>query len=81
MKDDLILLEGSGTTKLVQQLKNHPRTLATLDACVRQAHEITKKSSMSTTILFSPGAASFEKFLHEFDRGEQFNALVEKYFS
>ncbi|MDO8520888.1 MAG: hypothetical protein Q7S52_02120, partial [bacterium] len=36
-------------------------------------------SSVPVVILFSPGAASFEKFLHEFDRGEQFNALVKKY--
>ncbi len=27
------------------------------------------------TVLFSPGAASFEKFKNEFDRGEKFNRL------
>ena len=36
------------------------------------------RTSAPVTVLFSPGAASFEKFLHEFDRGEQFNALARK---
>ena len=27
-------------------------------------------------IIFSPGAKSFEKFKNEFDRGEQFNLLI-----
>ncbi len=30
-------------------------------------------------IVFSPSAASFEKFKNEFDRGEQFNKLAKKY--
>jgi UDP-N-acetylmuramoylalanine-D-glutamate ligase len=29
-------------------------------------------------VLFSPGAKSFELFANEFDRGEQFNALVQR---
>lgn len=77
----LILLEGSATTKLVRKLhtmKSRPPVLATLDECVAKAFEIARESKRKTTVLFSPGAASFEKFLHEFDRGERFNALVKK---
>ncbi|MCL4403845.1 UDP-N-acetylmuramoyl-L-alanine--D-glutamate ligase, partial [Patescibacteria group bacterium] len=32
------------------------------------------------TVLFSPGAASFEKFKNEFDRGERFNLYSQKLF-
>ncbi len=79
--DDLILLEGSATTKLASLLptafaQNAP--LKTLSECVTKAFVIAKTNKKKTIILFSPGAASFEKFLHEFDRGERFSALVKK---
>jgi len=35
-------------------------------------------SGNSSTILFSPASASFEKFKNEFDRGEKFNKIVRK---
>jgi UDP-N-acetylmuramoylalanine--D-glutamate ligase len=34
------------------------------------------RGTQKTTIVFSPGAKSFEKFKNEFDRGEKFNKLV-----
>lgn len=63
-----------------------------LEAIVRAAKE--KISSPSTPprqargrsgdkkgiVVFSPSAASFEKFKNEFDRGGKFNSLVQKYF-
>jgi UDP-N-acetylmuramoylalanine--D-glutamate ligase len=65
------------------------KVLKNLDSCVVDALRVAKnlekstksgaKNKQNVTILFSPGAASFEKFLHEFDRGEQFNKLVKKY--
>ncbi len=66
------------------------KVLKNLDFCVVEAFRVAKillkttggkakNSEGNVTILFSPGAASFEKFLHEFDRGEQFNKLVKKY--
>lgn len=77
----LILLEGSGTTKLIQALKERtldiPKTHATLESCVEEGLALMR-SSHAPTLLFSPGGSSFEKFLHEFDRGEQFNALIKK---
>ena len=90
-KNQLILLLGSATKKLLKLLPplspnpsmSSPRldmeVHDTLLACVREAFKIARSLKGNTTILFSPGAASFEKFLHEFDRGEKFNALVKKY--
>ena len=86
-KDQLVLLEGSATTKLLLSLEQQKlsrfnldnRVHATLAECVAEAFRVARTLKGKTTILFSPGAASFEKFLHEFDRGEKFNALVKKY--
>lgn len=84
----LVLLEGSATPKLISVLSNNKRmsrlnldkkVLKNLDSCVYEAFRVAKTLKGKTTILFSPGAASFEKFLHEFDRGEKFNLLVKKY--
>jgi UDP-N-acetylmuramoylalanine--D-glutamate ligase len=83
----LILLEGTATRKLQNALHRLKmsrsdldiQVLKTLDSCVSEACAIAQKLKGKTTILFSPGAASFEKFLHEFDRGEQFNKWVKKY--
>jgi hypothetical protein len=33
-------------------------------------------SGNSSTILFSPASASFEKFKNEFDRGKKFNKII-----
>lgn len=80
----LVLLAGSATDVLERELQNigygdtRVCTYGTLHGCVSRAagiHILKHK-----TILFSPGAASFEKFKNEFDRGEQFNLLARKYF-
>ncbi len=77
----LVLLEGSATKKLKKELiklhygnvfHEHP----TLKECVGDAVAVAKGTKRKITILFSPASASFEKFLHEFDRGKQFNRLV-----
>lgn len=80
----LVLLVGSATEILERELQNigYGDTRAcrheTLRECVSRASEI--HALKHKTILFSPGAASFEKFKNEFDRGEQFSVLVKKYF-
>jgi UDP-N-acetylmuramoylalanine--D-glutamate ligase len=83
-EEQLILLEGSATKKLIDAFPmSRPRLdimeYKTLAECVRGAFRVAKGLKGKTTILFSPGAASFEKFLHEFDRGEKFNALIKKF--
>lgn len=80
-EDAVMLLDGTGTRKLHEQLASfNPLTFDTLEECIVAALRKAKESKQKkVTVLFSPGAASFEKFLHEFDRGEKFNILVKKY--
>ncbi len=79
LPEDTILLEGSATRKLQNLLKkNIPPAYDTLSECVTQAFLRAKVKKGKVVILFSPASASFEKFLHEFDRGEQFNVLIKK---
>ncbi|MBI5005383.1 MAG: UDP-N-acetylmuramoyl-L-alanine--D-glutamate ligase [Candidatus Lloydbacteria bacterium] len=80
----LILLAGSATDVLVKELQKrgywnkHIHIYETLRECVRAASRAS--ISGNKTVLFSPGAASFEKFKNEFDRGKKFNLFVRKYF-
>lgn len=83
--DDLILLDGSATKKLVAALvavkyfRGHAALLHdTLATATAEAFARADELSGKVTVVFAPGAASFEKFLHEFDRGEKWNALVKK---
>ncbi|MBI2120609.1 MAG: UDP-N-acetylmuramoyl-L-alanine--D-glutamate ligase [Parcubacteria group bacterium] len=76
----LVLLNGSATAKLIVELekikffkKTKPQVFETLDECVKVA--LAALSKRRGTIVFSPGAASFEKFQNEFDRGEVFNDI------
>lgn len=79
--ENLILLQGSATEKIKHALGWAEYVeFATLEECLNSARQKADQSSGQTTIVFSPGAKSFEKFKNEFDRGEQFNALVKKYF-
>ena len=81
--EQLVLLNGSATAKLFGALhaisydKKYPMSAhEDLASCVRAAFLRASTLKGKTTILFSPGAASFEKFLHEFDRGKKFNQLI-----
>lgn len=71
--NQVIFLEGSATEKMVKNLgpKWGKSTYATLDECFGKALNRKKKN-----IIFSPASKSFEKFKNEFDRGEQFNKIV-----
>lgn len=73
------LLNGSATTKLVPELKrigfftkHPPQIFETLPDILRTISQQLPITNLPITILFSPGAASFEKFKNEFDRGRQF---------
>lgn len=77
---NLILLDGSATAKLRTALGeasvHPPAAYTTLSECVDAAFAVARASAGKTTIVFAPGAASFEKFLHEFDRGRKFARLA-----
>jgi UDP-N-acetylmuramoylalanine--D-glutamate ligase len=74
----LILLAGSGTAKLRALLDAaavpYQGPLDTLAEAVQRAADAAPPGS---TVVLSPGCASFEMFLNEFDRGRRFKALVQ----
>lgn len=77
--NNLYLLRGSATEKMVQALHREG-----LDASRRVYESLEdilgalKGSKGVELVLFSPGAASFEKFKNEFDRGRKFATLVKR---
>jgi UDP-N-acetylmuramoylalanine--D-glutamate ligase len=75
----VVALNGSGTTELLEAL-GQPETWVvaeTLAQAVKEAESLARATE-SQTILFSPGFSSFELFDNEFDRGRQFNELVQE---
>jgi UDP-N-acetylmuramoylalanine--D-glutamate ligase len=81
LSSNLILLEGSATKKLINELKSinykiKPENICqNLKNCLKKSWDIVNGQKKSI-ILFSPGGASFGKFKNEFDRGKKFNFLV-----
>lgn len=80
--NNTIFLAGSATDKMKKAMgtaRKGIRTYDTLERCWAAARGRAGKF-VSAVILFSPAAKSFELFANEFDRGQQFNALVKKEF-
>jgi UDP-N-acetylmuramoylalanine--D-glutamate ligase len=74
---NLLLLQGSGTERLLQHGLTRDYTLFdNLEHAFTRGVEI---STPGTTLLLSPGFASFGMFKNEFDRGERFRELVRRY--
>jgi UDP-N-acetylmuramoylalanine--D-glutamate ligase len=70
----IYFLQGSATDKLIKNIGwKKVRTFAALK-------DIVSVLPTTGTIVFSPGAASFEKFKNEFDRAHQFNKLIKARF-
>jgi len=74
----LVLLPGSASDKImlglrVKGLGVRVKEVASMEEAVREAFGVAKSGD---TIILSPGAASFNLFKNEFDRGEQFNQIV-----
>ena len=85
--EHLFLLEGSATEKMADALRRERfgiavKTFPNLDAILAVVRKAIRQHSgpEQKIILFSPAAASFEKFKNEFDRGAQFSRLARKYF-
>lgn len=85
--ENLFFLGGSATKKMIHALnkmryfeKNRPAIFSDLRGVMRAVEKRMMRRDFFSTVVFSPGAASFEKFKNEFDRGEKFNALVQKIF-
>jgi len=72
----LVLLPGTASNKLKRELKKFTiYPVKSMRGAVKKAANIAKKGDI---ILFSPGAASFNLFKNEFDRGEQFVKCVKR---
>lgn len=71
----VVLLPGSGTDLVSDSIKAQVPT--TLVATLKEAVDTSMKQAVSGDIvLLSPAFASFGLFKNEYDRGDQFNALV-----
>ncbi len=86
---DVFFLDGSATKKLVNELKKvkyfgeeKPQLFENLEDILMKIKSLHPKSSLQNPqiVFFSPGAASFEKFKNEFDRGEKFDKYARKNF-
>lgn len=74
--NQVIFLEGSATELMKQALGwNDAEAYSTLSVCI---DEVQRRIKGPTIVLFSPSSKSFEKFKNEYDRGEQFNALIKE---
>jgi UDP-N-acetylmuramoylalanine-D-glutamate ligase len=82
------LLNGSATKKMIRELKKinyfRKRKALVFENLASILKKISRlqitKSKLPTVLLFSPAAASFEKFKNEFDRGKRFNLYFKKHF-
>ena len=72
-----ILLKGSASDKIIKYFKifkfQNFITVNNMNAAIKKALENAEPNSI---VLLSPGAKSFGLFKNEFDRGDQFNAIV-----
>ena len=71
--DHVILLPGTATEKIKKELSCEAINVRSMKEAVYQASLIAKEGDI---VLLSPGAASFNLFDNEFDRGDQFVKLV-----
>lgn len=69
-----ILLAGTGTNRVLEFLPE----ASVFDTLANAVREAVSAAEPGDTILFSPAFASFGMFKNEYDRGDQFNALVQK---
>lgn len=75
--DYLVLLPGSASDLIKRDLKKFKvYSVKSMQEAVEQAHDLASKGDI---VLLSPGAASFNLFKNEFDRGYQFVTAIEKY--
>lgn len=74
--DKIILLSGSGTQEIASTL-DQSKVVAECDSLKSAVMTAKKIASSGQAVVFSPGFTSFGLFTNEFDRGRQFNQIVE----
>lgn len=67
-----ILLSGTGTSRILEFLPN----TSVFDDLKKAVDEAFASAEPGDNILFSPAFTSFGMFKNEYDRGDQFNAIV-----
>ncbi|MBI3335472.1 MAG: UDP-N-acetylmuramoyl-L-alanine--D-glutamate ligase [Candidatus Portnoybacteria bacterium] len=74
----LVLLPGDASEKINSRLTTHDSRLKVIkvEGMEEAVKSAFKNAQSGDTIILSPGAASFNVFKNEFDRGEQFNKAV-----
>lgn len=70
----IILLSGTGTSRILEFIEG----ASVFDTLQQAVDEAFAAATPGDTILFSPAFASFGMFKNEYDRGDQFNAIVAK---
>ncbi len=75
----LILFKGAGTDKIAAALSMNKKYPFFIAGSMAEAIQLAQHNAQKGDIvLLSPGTASFGVFKNEFDRGDQFVALVKK---
>jgi len=74
----LILFRGLASNKIISALGKVKFPMEVFDNIKAAMKFAVANAKNGDIVLLSPGAASFGVFKNEFDRGEQFNKLVEK---
>lgn len=78
------MLSGEGQIELQTGWQNHNilvnsskiKVVESLPEAVNLGFQVAKDQS-AEVVLFSPGFTSFDRYKNEFDRGEDFNQLVQ----
>ena len=68
----VVFLTGTGTERIRKEFPDAP----VFDSLQGAIHEAMQSASIGDTILFSPAFASFGMFKNEYDRNDQFVALI-----
>lgn len=72
----IFVLPGTASDKLLKEMEHRGDARAVRVATLKEA-VVSAFAARPAAVLFSPGAASFNMFKNEFDRGEQFIKEVE----
>ena len=74
----IVLLPGTGTDTVREKIKAENKEVFDVANLQEAVAKAWSASTAGDILLFSPGLASFGLFQNEFDRGDQFDALIKK---